>query len=111
MAYATVDQLAAALRTRVTAENTADLQRCIDAAAYEIDAFTDRVDPIDPLDVGAMALAASVNIVRGVEWWKANDAAFGVIGTDETGVLRAPKDPFGRHTASLVPLKQRWGVG
>ena len=51
-----------------------------------------------------------VNILRGVEWWKANDAAFGVIGFDETGALQAPRDTFARHGRALVPLKQQFGV-
>ena len=46
MAYATVDELAAALRITVTAGNTAQLQSCLDAAAIEIDHAMDRVDPL-----------------------------------------------------------------
>src|SRR5580765_6730260 len=107
MAYATVDELASALRVRVSAENTPSLQACLDAAASEIDHTINAVTPIDP---GA-ALANRVNIVRGVEWWKANDAAFGVIGYDDTGALQAPRNGFRRHAASLIPLKQQWGVG
>ena len=51
-----------------------------------------------------------MNVLRGVEWWKANDAAFGVIGFDDTGALQAPRDGFARHAATLNPLKQQWGV-
>lgn len=61
------------------------------------------------LEQGA-ALVNRVNVLRGVEWWKANDAAFGVIGFDETGSLTVPRDTFARHGRTLVPLKQRWGV-
>jgi hypothetical protein len=57
-----------------------------------------------------LALANRVNIVRGVEWYKSNDAAFGVIGFDETGALQAPRDSFRRHAAELTPLKKRWGL-
>ena len=106
MSYATVDELAAALRIRVTAENTPQLQLCLDAAAREIDDAVDRVDPVPDGD----ALANRVNLVRGVEWYKANDAAFGVIGFDETGALRLPKSTFARHAVTLTPLKQQWGV-
>ena len=48
--------------------------------------------------------------MRGVEWYKANDAAFGVIGFAETGALRAPRDSFARHGWTLIPLKQQFGV-
>lgn len=106
MAYATVDELAAALRIRVSAENTAGLQACLDAAAAEIDHTISALAPI----AGDDALANRVNILRGVEWWKANDAAFGVIGYDDTGALQAPRNGFRRHAAALIPLKQQWGV-
>jgi len=107
-AYATTEELATALRIRETAANTPILQACLDAAAAEIDHEADRRDddPIPPDD----ALANRVNIVRGVEWYKANDAAFGVIGFDQSGALTAPRDTFNRHAYELTPLKQQWGV-
>jgi hypothetical protein len=108
MAYATVDELAAALRIRVTAENTDALQACLDAAASEIDHDIDRIDAVD--DAEQLALANRVNVLRGVEWWKANDAAFGVIGFDQTGALQAPRDGFNSHAFTLTPLKQQWGI-
>lgn len=106
MAYATKDELAAALRIRVTAENTATLQACLDAAAEEIDHDVARVDPIPAGD----PLANRVNILRGVEWFKAQDSAWGVIGFAETGALTAPRDGFNRHAYTLTPLKQQWGI-
>ena len=106
MAYATVDELAAALRITAPAANQASLQACLDAAAVEIDAAADRVDPLAPDD----PLANRVNVLRGVEWYKSNDAAFGVIGTADTGALTAPKSGFARHQATLIPLEQQFGV-
>jgi hypothetical protein len=107
VAYATVDELAAALRTTVTADNSAILQRCLDAAALEIDDAICRPadDPIDPAD----PLAHSVNLMRGVEWFKANDAAFGYLGAGEDA-LRLPRSTFARHAAALTPLRRAWGV-
>jgi hypothetical protein len=105
VAYATVDQLAAALRVPVSAANTAALQTCLDAAAEEIDHAVARLEPIPDGD----PLAERVNILRGVEWFKANDAAFGILGFDETA-LRTPRNSFLRHRSALVPLKQQWGV-
>jgi hypothetical protein len=230
VAYATVDELAAALRVSVTAGNTAKLQSCLDAAAAEINHDVDRpleagavptapylfstqvtaadpgpgnlrldrtappatqhiyidvvdadgvdltanfadaaltVDDVvwlvdeavtgrweeftltgpavnmtgwydlpvthsaaspDPLDLvdgtrltvivlrpsrllgQELALAKQVNILRGVEWFKSQDAAWGVIGFDETGALQAPRDGFNRHAYALTPLKKQWGI-
>lgn len=108
MAYATVDELAAALRIPTpTPDQTVILQRCLDTAAIEIDDAICRPadDPVDPAD----PLAHSVNLMRGVEWWKANDAAFGYIGAGEDA-LRLPRSTFSRHAAALTPLRRGWGV-
>lgn len=105
--YATVAQLAAAIRIRVTDDNRAALQRCLDAAAEEIDADLDR---LDPLPVPTPAAITATNIARAVEWWKAADAAYGIIGFEDTGAIRAPRDGFARHAATLTPWKQQWGV-
>ena len=105
MAYATVDELAAALRItghrgehRGAADvpgrgGRGDRPRGQPARAVPTD------DPV----------ANRVNILRGVEWWKANDAAFGILGFDETA-LRTPRNSFLRHRSALIPLKQQWGV-
>jgi len=108
VAYATVDELAAALNVKLSAGNTAAMQACLDAAAAEIDHDADRPadDPIDPAD----PLANRVNIVRAVEWWKSNAAAFGIIGFDQSGTLQAPRDGFNRHAFALTPLKRQWGI-
>jgi hypothetical protein len=110
VAYATPEELASALRIAVTPANQDALLACLDAAALEIDDAIDRVDPAEPLPTGQEPLANRVNIVRGVEWWKSNDAAFGVIGSTDTGALRAPRDGFYRHRLTLIPLKQQFGV-
>jgi len=108
VAYATVDELAEALHIRVTPEKTDALQRALDAAAEEIDHDLDRTDPL-PTPVPAAIV--QTNIDRGVEWWKAADAAYGIIGVEDTGAIRAPLDGFARHAQSLTPFKQRWGIG
>lgn len=115
MAYATVDELAASLRIRVTPDNTDALQACLDAASAEIDHEVDWLDPDEPEHYPEgdphLALLGRVNLVRGVEWWKANDAAFGVVGyNDVSGALTAPRDGFARHAMALTPCKQLWGV-
>jgi hypothetical protein len=106
MAYATAAQLLAALGKSSSPENDARAQACLDAAAEEIDHAVDRTTAIPAGD----PLAERVNLLRGVEWWKSNDAAFGVIGFDQTGALQAPRDGFARHGRTLVPLRQKFGV-
>lgn len=105
MAYCTAEELAIALRISVTPINTATLQRCIAAAATEIDAFLDRDDPL-PDD--GLPLAKSDNIFRAVQWYKASDIAIGGGGTPETGLLNAPTEPF--TPMAMVPYKQNWGI-
>lgn len=106
MAYATIDELAAALRITITPANQDGLQACLDAAAVEIDDALDRTDPVP----AGEPLTNRVNILRGVEWFKANDAAFGVLGVSDTGTLQAPRNTMRRHAIALLPLKQRFGV-
>jgi len=108
-AYATVEQLADALRVQVTTKNRDALQLSLDAAALEIDQYCDR--PADnPLPDPPPALATTVNIARGIEWFKSNDSAFGGVGFADTGVLRVPRDAFARHALDLIPLKVQFGL-
>lgn len=109
MAYATVEDLAYAVRTRVTDANRDYLQRCVDSASEEIDAFLDRFVDED-LPEPAPAVITSTCVARGVEWYKANDAAFGVVGYTETGALRAPRDSFERHAIAIGAWKQQFGL-
>jgi hypothetical protein len=107
MAYASVDELAEALRVRVTPGNTQLLTDCLDAAAEEIDSDLDRSSPLpDP----PPAAVKRCNVNRAVEWFKAADAAYGIVGFEQVGLLHAPRDGFARHAASITPFKQRWGL-
>lgn len=106
-AYATPDQLAEALRVRVSDANRQLLTDCLEAAAAEIDADLDRTEPLpDPPPV----LVSRVNVNRAVEWFKAADAAYGIVGFEQVGLLHAPRDGFARHAVNLTPYKQRWGI-
>lgn len=110
MAYATVEDLAAALHIRVTPENTPALQRALDAAANEIDQDLDR--PVENLlPDPPPAEIVQTNIDRGVEWYKAADAAYGIVGVEDTGAIRAPRDGFARHSQNITRHKIRWGIG
>lgn len=108
MAYATVDELAAALRVRVTDANRASLQQKLDAAAVEIDQFLDREDPLpDPAPPNVI----EANINAGVDLVKAADAAFGIVGLSDIGALRvSTADAVARQAGLLMPHKQRFGV-
>lgn len=108
MAYATPDQLAKALNTKVTPANTPVLEACLEAAANEIDDALDRIEPLpEPVD----ARVERTNVNRACEWYKAPDAANGGVGTDQIGTLETPASGFDRHKATIIGLKQRWGVG
>ena len=105
MPYATTAELAAALRISVTAANQDTLQVCLEAAAIEIDDALDADEPVP-----ANALVNRVNVLRAVELWKANDAAFGSPAGAGAN-LNAPAGSFARHAATLLPLKATFGVG
>ena len=106
MSYATVEELALAVGKAANAQTTPQMRACLEAATTEIDHFVDRTTPIPEGDM----LVNRVCLLRAVEWFKANDAAFGVVGMAETGSLIAPRDTFARHGRTLVPLKERFGV-
>jgi len=106
----TTADLAWALHLSVTGTNEVQLQRCLDAADVECYAAVDPVTEVTPYGTEVTALYDSVCLQRAVEWWKANDAAFGIVGSAEIGGLRAPKDGFDRHYTALAPLKQQWGL-
>jgi hypothetical protein len=89
--YATAEDLAAAVRVQVTVKNQDKLDSCVAAASEEIDHGHVIPDPTP-------ALAHEVCIARGVEWWKANDAAFGAVGG------------FARHEAALIPYQVTFGI-
>lgn len=108
---ATVDELAIALRGKFNVDQQEGLQLCIDAATAEIGAYVDPASGIlgDVWGEYEAALANRACLARAAEWWRANDALFGVIGSAELGQLRAPRDGFARHAANLTPLKEQWG--
>jgi hypothetical protein len=108
-AWTTPEALAAALRTAVTDTNRDALQACCDAAALEI---VDAIDAPDPASLPAVddPLCQRVNLLRSLEFWKSNDAIWGVAGFAETGVVRTPRDGFARHALVLMPHKQGFGV-
>ena len=68
MAYGNVTELARILTlTSPTAAQTAALQRCLDAAAWEIDAYLDRTTPLTDTE---LPVVTEVNYERAAEHWK-----------------------------------------
>lgn len=109
MAYATVDDLANALHVRVTPENQTSLQRALEAAATEIDQDLDR--PLElPLPTPAPDAIVQANIALAVEAYKLPDSAYGILGFDDTGAIRAAKDTIPRYWGLLTPFKVNWGL-
>ena len=78
MSYATVEELSAAVGKAANAQTTPHFRACLEAATTEIDNHVDRPED-DPIPEGD-ALANRVCLLRAVEWHKANDAAWGVVG-------------------------------
>ena len=111
MAYATPDDLALDLSIRVTPQNEAKMQKCIDTSTAEMD-HEIGADPTAPpvWSDEQLALLNRVCTTRAAEWYKANEALWGAIGFEQTGILRAPQDGFGRRAYDLIPLKQSWGI-
>jgi len=111
MAYATPEELAQSLgRGSSTPQLEPVLRWCLDAAAAEIDHCCGRAPsdpiPVDPPD----ALAHGVNLARAVEWYKSNEAVFGVLGYEGIGLANVPRDGFARYAAALIPLTQSFGL-
>src|SRR5215467_2879846 len=109
--YATPEELAVAVRTTVNDKNRDVLTRCVEAASEEIDEWIDWLPVVEPLiapppDEPPTPTMHSVAIVRGVQWYKANDSALGGVGFTETGTLNAPSDAFDQFRNVLAPLKQ-----
>lgn len=109
MPYASVDDLAGALNITATAENTQNLEACLNAAAVEIDHHLDvaALGAIVELDPG---LLARVNLNRAVEWYKSPDAYNGTVGYLEVGTLPPKLSGFERHAETLLPYRASWGI-
>jgi hypothetical protein len=64
------------------------------------------LDPVPPT-INVVALSLSVDL------WKQADATFGVIGANETGVVRIARDLLNRYDSLLLPYYDSvngWGV-
>lgn len=112
-AYVTTDELFRVLKIRQpTDEQEIAAQRVLVAAAGEIQHEIDLEDDADDLSGWQLALAQEVNLERGVEHWRQQEAPFGLVGFgSEAGSPGfVARDTWERHAQKLAPLKAQWGI-
>lgn len=111
MAYAETTELARVLKIRTPSdEQEAALDRVLEAAAAEIDAFIDLADGESIATAGGIALLEQVNLARAAELWKLEEVQFGVIlGSELSGAVHLRTDSFAKHAITLAPLKGQFG--
>jgi hypothetical protein len=110
VAYATTTELARVLQlSSPTPAQTVALQRCLDAAATEIDSY---LAPDAPYFAPYPALVVQVNLERAVEHWKQEQSPFGIVVLGgETAPGYTSRNSWRRHANTLLPLKTSFGVG
>jgi hypothetical protein len=110
--YATADELARLLKIRQpSAEQTAAMERALEAATLEIDSELGR-DTDDPLTDPYPALVVQVSLDRAEELWQQQEATLGFVGIGaESGPARIAANTWEKHAHKLAPLKQSWGIG
>lgn len=107
VAYSTTDEFFRRITKRSpSAEETVQAQRCLDAAALEIDAELGRATPYD----SPPALVVEVNLDRAVEYWRQGEVAFGIMAMGDGAAVYTTRDSWDRHAHRLSPLKTSWGV-
>jgi hypothetical protein len=110
-AYATVTELARLLELRSPSSPQTDaMQRCLDAATYEIDSYVGHDLTIgEQYPVPYPPLAVEVTLERAVEHWSQSFTPYGVFQASGQPILTA-RDTFIRHAHKLLPLKTEFGV-
>lgn len=111
MAYATVDELARRLGLATpTADQLAQAQQALDAAAGEIDTHLGwDTTPPGELTTQEQALVAIVNVDRAAEHWRLTP--FGALGQGpELPPVLTARDSWYRHARKLASLARSWGV-
>lgn len=112
MAYAPADELARVLQlSNPTAAQQTALQRCLDAAAEEIDSYLG-ADVVAGFPDPPPGLVIGVNLARAVEHWKQEQSPFGIIALGgDTPPSYSARRSWQRHALTLLPLKNTFGVG
>ena len=110
MAYAEATELARILKIRTpTSDQTAALERVLDAATKEIDSEID-LDADSVLDAEQTAIAESVCLQRAAELWYLQEVPLGVAGIgSDMGATHLASDSWRKYTFRLAPLKGQQG--
>lgn len=109
MAYAAVEELARILQLPTpSAAQTAAMQRVLDGAAAEIDAWLGLTQPYpDP----APPTVVHANIVIATEMWNQEQLPYGaVIMSGDQPPIYGPGNPWRRHLLKLLPHVEQFGV-
>lgn len=111
MAYAETAELFRLLNIResvATDEQTAAAERCLDAAAAEIDAELDlAADAV--LDPAHGPLLEQVNLNRAMELWQTMPHGVTGLGS-EFGPVHLARNSWDKHAYDLAPAKGQWGL-
>ena len=108
MAYAEATELARILKIRApTTDQTAAMERLLDAATAEIDAEID-LGADSVLSPEQTAIAETVCLQRAAELWHLQEVPLGVIGS-EVGPTYLATDSWKKYSIALSSLKDQFG--
>jgi hypothetical protein len=112
MAYADATELARILKIRTpTTDQTAAMDRLLDAATAEIDAEID-LDADTALDSEQTAIAEQVCLRRAAELWWLQEVPGGIAGIgSDMGAVHLARNSWDKYAYDLAPLKGQWGIG
>lgn len=109
VAYTTTEELARILKISTpSTEQTAAMVRVLTMAGVEIDAEIDLAVDATALTADQLALAAEVNLERGVELWR--ETPWGIVGLDSDLATHTARNTWERYAHKLAPLKSQWGL-
>ena len=111
MAYAEATELARVLKIRnPTDDQTAALERMLDAATGEIDAEIN-LDADTVLTPEQTAIAEEVCVRRAAELWSLQEVPMGIAGIGaEMGATHLARNSWDKYAYDLAPLKSQWGL-
>jgi hypothetical protein len=111
MAYADTTELARILKIGNPSDaQEAAMDRCLEAAATEIDLELDLEAGETISSLGGIALLEQVNLERAAELWKLQEVQFGVLElAGDFGATRIARDTWAKHAITLSKLKGQWG--
>lgn len=108
--YTTTDELARVLKIATPTDDQINaMVRVLTAAYVEIMSEISLADGVTLSD-DQTAIAAEVNLERGVEHWRDEESAFGIIGLGDVGPIYTARNSWERYAFKLAPLKSRWGL-